>query len=732
MVLLGLLPLLAVSIAHGDDIPDKVNLSLKSAMAMAVRNNLDLRVDALDSSMAEAYLQQTRGIYDPYLSLSAKREQTFYTGETYGIDDTTTDFSVTQYLPSGGSLSASTHTGYSTPASDSPDDVWTDWYTTVGVNVNQPLLKNFGKETTELSISLAANTHADSIEGFRLSVIDTVYSVIKAYNRLYRLRQVLDSREQALNSARQLLDKINQQDKKGEQQGVAISNAEYAISQRLKESVDAETQIKDQEAKLRYLIGVETKTTLIPLDPPSSEEPMETEEQAISLAMEERSDLKQLRLDLQSSELQQRVAKRKLLPNLSVNAGAGFRGIEDRFSDSVEQIRDGKGRWWSAGIQFSVPLGNTVAKNEYRRSELRTRQLKNQIAALEWKLRDYIEADMRALISDRIQRQVADKAVKVAEQRFEQYRQSLARNTSNVQDLLNAENDLVNARNNQTEALEDFANGVALLWKDAGVLLERLNIRFDTSKPEKLTAGTQPVSYPLSTPQQLAARGSVAELPVDATEVSSQKAPQKSFATGGVQQKIVTVTKKTKFSLIEKMPTKSVPVAKQSLPPKQRPVAKTDNAAASVLYTLMIGEYASSELAVMQKKVINAGLVPLVSAGTKQPREVIRLNAGDYQKQPAAQTELDKLYAANAGGFILNRGKAGFRLYAGSFFSRNSALKEQQRLAALGIVMTLEEATVQLPTSLLTAGRFTSREAAVAGALKLKKLGIAAVVQKYG
>ena len=82
---------------------------------------------------------------------------------------------------------------------------------------------------------------------------------------------MLDSREDALNSARQLKDQLQNQDFPGEQQGVEIANTEYAISQRLKELVDAERAIKGQKAKFRYLMGIEDKTTLIPVAPSSRE-----------------------------------------------------------------------------------------------------------------------------------------------------------------------------------------------------------------------------------------------------------------------------------------------------------------------------------------------------------------------------------------------------------------------------------------------------------------------------
>lgn len=702
-IFVGFLSLLLVSVAQGDEVPDEVNLSLKTAMAMTIRNNLDLRIDALDSSMAESDARRSHGIYNPYLNLSAKSGQTFYTGETYGTKDITTSFALTQYLPTGGSLTAASYTGYTRPESDFPDDNWTDWYSSVGINIVQPLLKNFGKESTELNITLATNNHEASLEQFRLSVIDTVYAVIKDYNRLYTLRQVLESRERALDTARQILSRIKQQATPSSQQGMDIANTEYAISQRLKDLVDAERSIKDQEAKLRYLIGIDTDTTLIPIDPPSSEEPLETLDQALSLALEKRSDLKQLRLDLQDSELQERVSKRNLLPNLSLSAGAGVRGIDDYFSDSVEQMRLGKGRWWSAGLQVSVPLGNTVAKSDYRRNELRTRQLRQSLTAFRWKLRNYVESDMRALMSARIQKRVAEKAVEIAERRVKKYRKSVVLKTSKVQDLLDAENDWISARDNQTKALEDFANSVALLWKDIGVLLERVNININTRQPEKITAGIYPLPFPVAK--------------VRPTQSATAEVSQRSVTAIAKQPRV----KKTNNTAV--VPTSA---------PASGSVARVKPSATTMIYTLNIGEYASSELTATKKKVRQAGLEPRVTVGTRQPRTVFRLLVNDYQSQQAANKELRKLRKARAGGFIIKRGQADYRLYAGSFFSRDSALKERKRLAAFGLSLTLDETSVLLPTSRLEAGRFLSREAALAGALKLEKLGVKAIVRKNG
>ena len=137
-------------------------------------------------------------------------------------------------------------------------------------------------------------------------------------------------------------------------------------------------------------------------------------------------------------------------------------------------------------MQFSVPLGNTTAKNDYRRSKIRTEQVQSQIQALTWRIRNDVEADMRALISARLQIQMADKSGQAATQRLEEYRKNNQLGTATVQDVLNAENDFNFARNAQIDALETFANAVTKLWRDTGELLDRQGVNIDTSRPGKL------------------------------------------------------------------------------------------------------------------------------------------------------------------------------------------------------------------------------------------------------
>ena len=474
------------------DITQHISLSLMSAIEMAVRKNIDLRVEALNTSLSAADSARSRSIYDPLLALSATGGESVTTGTPlFKYRNANASIGVTQYLPTGGNILASHQLTYSTFDSQYYTTQTNDWTSSLGLTLTQPLLKNAGKESMELNITLAANGRKDSLERFRFTTTDTVSSVINSYNHLYAVRQMLESRVAGLNSAQKLLDEIRKK-KPGPLQGMEIANAEFAITQRRKDLVDAERNVRDQEASFRYLIGMEARWRVIPSEPPSQKETDETEEQSVRAALAFRPDLKQLNISLNSAQLQERVAKHTTLPDLSVTGGGGITGVGITTGDSYHQLVNKPSTYWSAGLQLNYPLGNTAAENDYLKSRIRTEQLQDQIKALEWKIRNDVEADMRALISARLQKQTTERALQFSVQRLVEYRKNNQLGTATVQDVINAENDFIFANNAHTDAEETFSNAVTKLWRDTGELLDRHSIHFDMSHPEKFTEGTEP------------------------------------------------------------------------------------------------------------------------------------------------------------------------------------------------------------------------------------------------
>src|SRR6185369_2379006 len=304
--------------AGAEQPPAQLVLSRANAVAMAVYRNIDLRIEALNFKMSESESAKSRGMYNPVLNATASGGVTAVPGDPFfSAKNMNATIGLTQSLPTGGSVGVNTQTGFFTI--DTSDPASKDWRSTAGLTITQPLLRNAGREVAELNIIVADSTQQESLERFRAATMETVSNVITAYNHLYVLLQAQETRVAALNSSQKLMDEIRKKATSGAVQGMELANAEFANAQRLKDLVEASRSARDQEVNLRYLIGLEMPTRIIPSDPPSKDEPRETGEQAVKAALEHRSDLKQLQLSLKTAQLQERVASRQSWPELTVN-----------------------------------------------------------------------------------------------------------------------------------------------------------------------------------------------------------------------------------------------------------------------------------------------------------------------------------------------------------------------------------------------------------------------------
>jgi outer membrane protein len=741
-LLCGLM-LLVSSNCFCEDVPKEINLPRSVAIAMAVYRNLDLRNEAYNTEMAKKDLAKSWGIYNPVLNASGSGGVTAVPGDPFfSTKFATTSLGLTQNLPTGGSITASTQTGF---FSFNPGTSVKDWQSTAGLSLTQPLLRNFGMENTQLNITMSANSLQESVERFRTSTAETVANVVTTYNHLYVLRKILETKVASLSSAQKLLDSVSKKTHQAPVKVMEIANAEFATAQRRKDVVEASRNVRDQEVSLRYMIGMESKTEIIPIEPPSREEPPQTEEQAVKSALEIRNDLKQLLISLQSTKLQESIARRQAWPDLSVNATGGFTGTGASMSNSYGNLWNDHGNYWTAGLQLSIPLGNTTLRNEYLKSKIKTEQLETQIRILKWKIQNDVESDLRALISARLQIQLAEKSLVSAEQRLEAYRKNNEAGTATIQDVINAENDKYSADNAQLEAAENFANAVTKLWKDTGLLLDRYNVHIDVTVPEKITERVLPKTpeskLPLtdSSVAKMVESGESRPAPDGGTPTPAVAA-EKPAAPGGSP----TNSEVPPGAQIEPGTDapNSLPRIKPPLvaePVQQEPLAKPETTGkgpanlaapmASGVFTLKIGEYADkSQMSEPIQKLKRSGLITTVKQGPKKITPLIRLLVAEFPDQGAATQALNKLRAATAQGFILKSNAQKYALYAGSHFDRKSALREQARLSRNGVATSLKSVSVPLPTFVLTAGSFPTREGALAEAAKLEKQDLKPVV----
>jgi len=460
-------------------------LTLAEAVKSAVEKNLDVRAELYNPAMAEADVRGRKGIYNPRLTLDTafnysetEAVSTFQTGSALNRNSKfTVTPGISQLVPSGGTVGLAFNNAYNknnTSKERSPLNEY--WTSDVSLNFSQPLLKNFGREPTELGIMVAMGNKEGSTERFKTKLLDTVARVRNEYYRLYLLREELEVKRTSLSLARKILSDTQARVKAGVLPAMEILNAEFGVASREKELIDAERAVRNQNDFLRVLLQLPVQGEIVPTDVPTREPFQANEEEMVRRALENRPELLEQRSNLRTSELQMKVARNRTLPDLNLNTSLALTGIDRKYNRDVEKVGSGDYPVWNVGLSFQYPLGNDAAMNEYIRSRLQVEQIRTQIRSLESTVENDVKIAIRSIETNFKQIEVTDRGKAFAEERLRSFIKKNEVGLATTKDVLDVENDLATAKDNQIKALVGYSEAITQLWRVTGELLEKLGI----------------------------------------------------------------------------------------------------------------------------------------------------------------------------------------------------------------------------------------------------------------
>jgi len=229
-----------------------IHLTVADAVKMAVEKNLDLKVEQYNPAQQEAEFQKSMGIYNPVLTLQAAYNDTTSYSTSLALNrfwnqTTQLNAGISQLLPTGATAGLGVNNSYlSSDQSSISNGLSSYWQSSLGLTVSQPLLKNFGRETTELTINSARLSKDVSLEKLSTRLINVVAQVRNEYYKLYSLKEELGVRKVSLDLANRVLHETQARVKAGVMPAMEILNAEFGVASREKELIDAERAVKDQ------------------------------------------------------------------------------------------------------------------------------------------------------------------------------------------------------------------------------------------------------------------------------------------------------------------------------------------------------------------------------------------------------------------------------------------------------------------------------------------------------
>lgn len=468
---------------------EPTRLTVAEAIRLAAERNLDVRAELYTPAQFEAEINRNRGIYDPALNLEFNYTDSIAPfpgiagivssrGKSLQLNS-----SLSQFFPTGTIATLGFDNSYN--KSDSTLGPRDYWQSNLGISLSQPLLKNFGRENSELQINISRFSKAASMENFSIVLMNTVAKVRNEYFRLYNLREQLEVRKISLELARKILADTRARVTAGVLPAMEILNAEFGVTSRERELIETEKAVSDEVDTLRLLLQLDGKEDLLPVNLPRRELLQINPEKAIELALN-RPDIRAQKRNLDISELQTRVLGNNIKPDLSVFASGFLSGFDNSYQRNIESMGSFDYPGWSVGVNFSYPLGNNVARNDYRRSYLKSEQTRLQIRSLEETAINSVKAAIRAVNSAYKQIDVADRGRAYAEERLKAFIRRNEVGLATTRDVLDVENELATAKNNQIIALVNYDNAVTQFFLATGEILEKEGLRIVEEDADKL------------------------------------------------------------------------------------------------------------------------------------------------------------------------------------------------------------------------------------------------------
>jgi len=473
-----------------------LKLSLQEAVALAVKNNLDLRVARMTPAISEARIVQAKAVFDAtfftdlnYSKLDTPQPGGFVPGLSGNTKRENVELStgIRKPLISGGQITFQADLDRN-EAVPSVFGVAKFYNSDVLVNLQQPLLRNFGSDLNRSNIVLAQNDKLAEAQNLHKELLNTAALVESGYWELVFAHQELLVRVRLKERSTDDRDRLIE--RRGyDASPVEITEANSFVELHRADVIRAREAVRVASDQLKRLINapelpLADETLILPVDRPVDEPITFSLLDLVTTALRSRPEMKIALLDIKDASVRQRVADNARLPLLNLAASVAVNGVAiANGQESFAELGEGNFIDYILGAQFEMPIGNRSAEGLYRQRQLERRstalqyQRQAQDVVLEVKnaLRK-VQTSYELIGATRAARRAAADSLRAIEV---QEASGVALTPQFlINQKLSTQERLADAEVQEARAMTDYHSAIALLYQSAGTLLERNNIEF--------------------------------------------------------------------------------------------------------------------------------------------------------------------------------------------------------------------------------------------------------------
>ena len=538
-----------VGVQTGQPIP----LSVEDAIRKALENNNSIEISRDDVRFQETQIRAIRGFYDPVFTVAPTYTRNSTTGSS-----PTNDFSINSNMlhfvkPGGGDYqvffnNTRTENAFAqaqvSSGSISSGGTSAIYSSSWGVRYTQPLFRNFRIDNTRRNLKIARRRLEQTDADFRRQTIDTIANVQRTYWDLVFALRDQQNRQANLDLTRENLRQVVARIDAGASAPLARWEVETELANREADLLLATQQVSISENALKQLVlkdvtSSEWSQSYVPTDRPVfSSDPISLDE-AIKSAVDNRFELRRLRLANDINEIDLKYFKNQTKPQIDLNTTLSLDGLSrgGASTDAVtvplisgdpnssasafllSQIRrfhpnetinvpnvtvpgvpsflaGGFNRSlantfrsdapnYSVGVTISFPLRNRTARANLAGAEIRQSQIATQLRQQEQAVVVEVRNAVQAVETARQRVLAARRARENAEKQLEGERKLFESGKSTTFLLFQRENSLTNARNAEIRAETDYSKAVADLQRATSTTFQSNNIEVDSPATDK-------------------------------------------------------------------------------------------------------------------------------------------------------------------------------------------------------------------------------------------------------
>ena len=468
--------------------PNTLKISVDDAVRMALQNNLNIKAEQLAPQIATYDVAQARAAYAPILfSQTTTRSSTsppsdFLNGNEAILsnDSFRTSGGVQQFVPwHGGRYTFSLDAGrLTTSSASSRFNPQLD--SNLVASYTQPLLRNFSIDSNRQNLLISQKIQQIADIQLRQTLTQTARTVRNAYFDLLDAVAGYQVAQQSLDLAQTSLKNNRRRVEVGTIAPIEIVQAEAEVAANEESVIVAEGRIRTAEDRLRTLVMNPSQpdfwtTKLEPSDEPTLIPQAVDVDAAIANALANRTDLAQLKKQVEETDINLKFYRNQRMPSLDVTGNynlvgtAGTQRLFDlnsplypppilsesqrSFSDALRDVFGNQFKTWSVVLNVSYPLGTSIADAALAQGRLQHEQQTTTIHDLETQIVFAVREAGRQVNTSLKRVESTRKARELAEQSLQAEEKRVAVGLSDTFRVLQAQRDLARQRVSELNAI---------------------------------------------------------------------------------------------------------------------------------------------------------------------------------------------------------------------------------------------------------------------------------------